>query len=128
MSGEAKIEIPGVNGQATFHSVEDIAKQMAAVKENEQQIYTHYMTRLMSGIVNNLTYLREFSLTGVKVFTEELELHRCHELQCRSQLLTEESLQEYLDGLTALRLRQAEENAAKIKAAEAARTESTKPQ
>lgn len=128
MSDEVKIEIPGVNGQATFHSVEDIAAQMAVVKQNEQQIYTHYMTRLMSSIVNNLSYLRDFCNTGVKVFTEELELHRCHELQCRSQLLTEESLQEYLDGLTALRLRQAEENAAKIKAAEAARTESIKPQ
>lgn len=121
MSGEPKVEIPGVNGQDTYHSLEDIAKNVKAVKENEQQIFTHYMTRLLAAAGTNLSYLRDFMSTGIKVFTEELALHREHELQCRSHLLTEESLQAYLDGLTALRIRQAEENAAKIKAAETAK-------
>lgn len=120
MSDEVKTEIPGVSGPVTFQSIEDIAKNMEAIRQNEQQLFGNYITRLLSSVITNLSHLRDFALSGVKVFSEELELHRAHELQCRSQLLTEESLQAYLDGLTALRIRQAEENAAKIKAAEEA--------
>lgn len=108
MSGAS--EIP------TLQTREDIRKFVSNSTATEKQMFMSYIERMSGAIENNVSFLKNFSTAALDAFSSELELHREHEVQCRTQLLTEESLQAYLDGLAALRLRQQEQVAANAKA------------
>lgn len=115
MSETIEHEIPGVTHELP-QSLEEVNNKISRVSLAEKQLYTNFLTRTAHSAIMSADVIKIM----LDNMSEELALHREHELQIRAQLITESSLQTYIDALTAMRLRQkeavakrAEEQAAK---------------